>query len=241
MQHRLETFIERMGAAKTLDDLKAEILGLRDIFDVDHLVYHSVNAAGGQYAVLTYDEAWVNHYIEQDYLRIDPVVQGCFQRFNPVDWKRLDWSGKPARAFLHEALDSGLGNQGFSVPIRGPQGQFALFTVNNTSNDDRWARYTQTHVRDLILVAHYVNQKALELEQREDEQLVRAPVRAMSPRETDVLTLLALGYSRAQAAESLSISEHTLRSYLESARNKLGAMNTTHAVARALNQGLLVI
>ncbi len=39
----------------------------------------------------------------------------------------------------------------------------------------------------------------------------------------------------------LSISEHTLRAYIESARFKLGALNTTHAVARALSEGLIVI
>jgi len=55
------------------------------------------------------------------------------------------------------------------------------------------------------------------------------------------MTLLAVGYSRAQVAETLSISEHTLRVYVESARFKLGAMNTTHAVARALSRGLIVV
>ncbi len=237
MQNRLETIIDCMEQARSLDDLQKEILRLRNLFDVEHLVYHSVNSTGEQYAVLTYRPEWVNHYIAQGYERIDPVVLGCYRRFNPVDWKRLDWSSRVARAFLNEALDSGVGRQGFSVPIRGPQGQFALFTVNHTCNDAAWARHTEKFAREVILVAHYINQKALELEGENQP----APVRPMSPRETDVLTLLALGYSRAQAAESLSISEHTLRAYLESARSKLGAMNTTHAVARALTQGLLVI
>ena len=87
----------------------------------------------------------------------------------------------------------------------------------------------------MILASHYVNQKALELELGSDED----DIVSLSPRETDALTLLALGFSRAQAANSLSISEHTLRVYIESARFKLAAMNTTHAVARAMNQGLL--
>ncbi|MEO1364155.1 MAG: helix-turn-helix transcriptional regulator, partial [Pseudomonadota bacterium] len=63
----------------------------------------------------------------------------------------------------------------------------------------------------------------------------------LSPREIDAMTLLAVGYSRAQVADSLSISEHTLRVYIESARHKLGAHNTTHAVARAISQGLIVV
>ena len=82
-----------------------------------------------------------------------------------------------------------------------------------------------------------MNQKALVLERGSDD--TETP--SLSPRETDALTMLALGYSRAQAADSLSISEHTLRVYIESARFKLTAMNTTHAVAKALTRGLLVV
>jgi DNA-binding CsgD family transcriptional regulator len=89
----------------------------------------------------------------------------------------------------------------------------------------------------MILVAHAFNRKALELEPG------RIPERAqaLSPREVDAMTLLAMGYNRAQVAQTLSISEHTVRVYIESARFKLGAMNTTHAVARALSRGLIVV
>ena len=130
-----------------------------------------------------------------------------------------------------------MGNQGFSVPIRGPKGQFALFTVNHSCDDEAWASFTQEHRRELILIAHYFNEKALEFEpDRQPEQQ-----QALSPREIDAMTLLAIGYSRAQVANSLSISEHTLRIYIESARYKLGALNTTHAVARAMSRGLIVV
>ncbi|MCG6902161.1 MAG: LuxR family transcriptional regulator [Rhodobacter sp.] len=226
-----------MQSAATLDDLQGHITGLRDVFDVEHLVYHSVNSTGQQYAALTYSPAWVARYIEQDYARVDPVVQGCYRRFHPVDWRRLDWSGKPAREFMGEATDAGVGRQGFSVPIRGPSGQFALFTVSDRRTDAKWEKYTETHVRDLILAAHFVNQKALEIERGSDT----AAMQKLSPREIDALTMLAMGYNRAQTAESLSISEHTLRVYIESARFKLGASNTTHAVARGLTLGLLVV
>ena len=51
----------------------------------------------------------VKRYVEQDYLRVDPVVAGCFQRFHPVEWKRLDWSSKAARAFRADAIAHGVG------------------------------------------------------------------------------------------------------------------------------------
>ncbi|MEM9844672.1 MAG: autoinducer binding domain-containing protein [Pseudomonadota bacterium] len=231
----LESFLERLQGVGTLDDLDHAILSLSGELDVEHVVYHSVSSSGDQYAVTTYEPEWVEHYLGSDYARIDPVVQACLRRFHPVDWKRLDWSGKATRQFMHEAVDAGVGNQGFSIPIRGPSGQFALFTVSSKDNDDLWAKYTENHTRALILASHYVNQKALEIENGTDQ----AELVSLSPRETDALTMLALGYNRAQAADSLSISEHTLRVYIESARFKLTAMNTTHAVARAMNQGLL--
>lgn len=231
----LESLIDQLQDVATHNALDDVVLSLSDELNVEHVVYHSVSSKGEQYAVTTYEPVWVDQYLGNDYARIDPVVQACLRRFHPIDWKRLDWSGKSTQNFMHEAIDAGVGNQGFSVPIRGPSGQFALFTVSGRETDENWSKYTQDYARSLILASHYVNQKALELELGSDED----DIVSLSPRETDALTLLALGFSRAQAANSLSISEHTLRVYIESARFKLAAMNTTHAVARAMNQGLL--
>ncbi|KIN71390.1 Autoinducer-binding transcriptional regulator, LuxR family protein [Sulfitobacter guttiformis KCTC 32187] len=223
--------------AVTLDGMQIVSDELRNYYAVDHLVYHWVDSSGDQYGCGTYSPEWQQKYLEENYLRIDPVVQGCFQRFHPVDWKQLDWSSKAAREFLKVSAEYGVGNQGFSIPIRGPNGQFAMFTVNHSCDDDIWESFTVEHRRDLILIAHYFNEKALEFEPgRQPGQQ-----QPLSPREIDAMTLLAIGYSRAQVANSLSISEHTLRVYIESARFKLGALNTTHAVARALSRGLIVI
>lgn len=233
----LEHIMEELEQADELGALQAASEALRSHYGIDHVVYHWVDSAGDQYGCGTYSDAWRARYLEQNYLRVDPVILGCFQRFHPVDWKRLDWASKAAKAFQAEAIEYGVGNQGFSVPIRGPNGQFALFTISHSCDDKWWADWTEAHRRDLILIAHYFNQKALEFEpDRTPEQS-----QALSPREVDSMTLLAMGYSRAQVADTLSISEHTLRVYIESARFKLGAMNTTHAVARALSRGLIVV
>ena len=234
---RLDTILEALEGASELSGLQTAIESLREYFKVDHMVYHWVSGAGDQYGCGTYSPEWVQRYLEKEYLRIDPVIQGCYQRFHPVDWKRLDWSSKAARAFQQEAIDYGVGNQGFSVPVRGPNGQFALYTVSHNCDDETWEDFTERNRRHLILIAHYFNQKALDFEPDRKPE----PAQPLSPREIDAITLLAMGYSRAQVAETLTISEHTLRVYIESARFKLGAMNTVHAVARALTRGLIVI
>lgn len=233
----LEGALGRLRAVDRLEKLQDITELLRDHFGIDHCVYHWVSADGQQYGCGTYSRDWCIRYVVEDYLRVDPVVAGCFQRFHPVDWKRLDWSSKAARAFREDSIAHGVGNQGFSIPIRGPNGQFALFTVSHTTDDETWAAFTDARQRDLILVAHYFNQKALELAGPRQAE----PAKALSPREVDALTYLAMGYGRGQVADMLAISEHTLRAYIESARFKLNALNTIHAVARAVAEGLIVV
>lgn len=237
MARRLEQLIERLEDASDIDELQREVVAVRDHYGIDHVVYHWVSSTGEHYGCGTYGEAWRQRYLEKEYLRVDPVILGGFNRFHPLDWRELDWSSKAARAFRKDAIAHGIGNQGVSIPVRGPSGQFAIFTVSHSCDDAWWEAFIAEHRRDLILIAHFFNQKALEFEG------VRLPesARMLSPREVDVMTYLAMGLSRAQAAEKLDISESTLRVYIESARNKLGALNTTHAVARAMNQGLIVI
>lgn len=237
MQANLRQLLLGLDQATGLSSLQGSITALRDHYGLAHMVYHWVSADGEQYGCGTYPTTWVQHYVDRDYLRIDPVVIGCFQRFHPVDWKALDWSSKAAISFRAEAVAAGVGNQGYSVPIRGPRGQFALFSLSDTTDDATWADFTEKNRRDLVNIAHTFNQKALEFEVRR----LPEPLKPLSGREIDVLTYLAMGYSRGQVADTLAISEHTLRAYVESARFKLGATNTMHAVARAAAEGMIVI
>jgi DNA-binding NarL/FixJ family response regulator len=61
----------------------------------------------------------------------------------------------------------------------------------------------------------------------------------LSPRELEVLQLLADGHTTDAAAERLFLSPATVRSYAENAMRKLEARNRVHAVATALRQGLI--
>lgn len=237
MAQQLERLIERLEDATTLDDLQAAVVALRDLYAIDHIGYVWVSSAGDHYGCGTYSMEWRQRYLEKGYMRVDPVILGTFNRFHPVDWRELDWTGRPARAFLKDAQAHGVGNHGLAIPVRGPAGQFALFSASHECDDAFWDGFVAKNRRDLILVAHFFNQKALQFE---GARMTEA-AGALSPREIEAMTSLALGHSRAQAAETLGISESTLRVYIESARHKLGALNTTHAVARALAQGLIVV
>jgi len=237
MNTGLETLLTSLQAAASLEDIQAATEAACAHYGVRHVVYHWVNAEGERFGAGTYPSDWVHRYLEQDYLRMDPVIFGCFQRFTPVNWKELDWSSKPARAMWRDARDHGLGNQGYSIPVRGPAGQFALFTLNTETDDAAWEAFIADNARELMILAHEFNKVALELGPGAEG----AATPSLSPRELAAMRCLARGLSRAQAAAELEISEHTLRVYIESARHKLGALNTTHAVARALATGLIIV
>jgi DNA-binding CsgD family transcriptional regulator len=61
----------------------------------------------------------------------------------------------------------------------------------------------------------------------------------LAPRETDVLAMVALGYSNAESARRLSLRPETVKSYLSSAMTKLDAHTRHEAVVRARRLGLL--
>jgi DNA-binding CsgD family transcriptional regulator len=237
MQSRLEQFIEWLEQSKTHEDLQRATEELRELYDVKHIVYHWVNSKGERYGAGTYTPEWVERYLEMDYLRMDPVIIGCLQRFNPVNWKDLDWTAKAAKAMFADALAYGIGNQGLSLPMRGPSGQFAIFTLNKETNDEEWDAFIEKNQRDLTIIAHEFNKRALHFKTVPED--FQKP--SLSPRELSAMTLLAKGMSRGQAAAELSISEHTFRVYVEGSRHKLGALNTTHAVACAIKEGLIVV
>ena len=63
----------------------------------------------------------------------------------------------------------------------------------------------------------------------------------LSCRETQILTLLANGESKASVAERIGISFETVKTYVRSIREKLGANNTTAACSIALSNGYISI
>lgn len=61
----------------------------------------------------------------------------------------------------------------------------------------------------------------------------------LSPRETQVLELIAVGYENLHIVNRLRISIETVRTHVKSILRKLGALNRAHAVALAYERGIL--
>ena len=102
-----------------------------------------------------------------------------------------------------------MGNQGLSIPARGPSGQFALLSCNANTYDDACAKFIELNQQSLVIIAHKFNERALDFDTGFDNAVIN-----LSPRELSARALLARGHSRSQVAHELQISEHTLRGAL---------------------------
>jgi len=68
---------------------------------------------------------------------------------------------------------------------------------------------------------------------------VKAPVASLSPRETEVLRLVAAGHSNPSIAATLFLSEATIKTHLLHVFEKLAVNDRTRAVTRAMELGLI--
>ena len=79
----------------------------------------------------------------------------------------------------------------------------------------------------LVLLRPHLHQALMDAERRRD------PVPRLTPRQNELLRLLAAGHTNSQIARRLGISEGTVRTLLENIYSKLGVSSRTAAVTRA--------
>ena len=232
-------FLDSLAERPAPADIDGLFDDIRETYDLSHIVYHATNVKGlteiEPYLKLTYPDSWVSRYFEKNYFAIDPVVEAGNSSQLPFNWNRLDWSSRPRRNFLGDAAEHKIGTNGMSVPIRGPGGQHAIFSVTSLMGEQEWDLFLRRYMGDFQLIANYVHQAILEFEQADT-----SPTRpSLSPREQEVLQLCANGMTTDYIADALGVKERTIRAFIETARYKLNALNRIHAVAKAIGYGLI--
>jgi DNA-binding CsgD family transcriptional regulator len=76
---------------------------------------------------------------------------------------------------------------------------------------------------------------------RTDSDRLEVPDEPLTPREHDVLELVAEGLSNKAIGARLGISDQTVKFHVASICGKLGVANRTEAVRRALRRGLITL
>ena len=223
----------------TVEELHAFIREILRAYDLKNTVYYMPGLKGEKeiepFYFVTYGEDWINRYFEADYLAVDPVVAEGFGGLLPIDWSGFDRRSPRVKQFFGESLEFGVGRQGLTFPIRGPNGEAAIFNLTSDLSDKEWADAKRTYIRDFQMLAHMVHAKAMLI------RGVHAPDyhARLTPRERECLTWAALGKTSDDIATILAISEGVVRIHLRSAQHKLNCLNRTHSVAKALAHKLI--
>ena len=73
------------------------------------------------------------------------------------------------------------------------------------------------------------------------EPAVNGPTESLTPRELEVLQLMARGFTNRQIARRLEISEHTVKFHAGAVLGKLNAHSRAEAVARSIGLGWILV
>jgi DNA-binding CsgD family transcriptional regulator len=218
-------------------ELEATITKLRDLLNIDHLVYHSSKLGASPsvdpYIRLTYPASWIKRYLQMGYVDVDPVVREGFLRTLPFDWSELKIQSAAEASFLADALAHGVGPRGFSIPVRSKNGHRALFSISSSRSENEWVSFLRSTQPTLIQIANRVHRRVIDEVLGDDRP-------HLTTRELECLRWVARGKDTSEIAIILNISPHTARYYLKSARYKLDSVTSAQAVSKAVKLGILI-
>ncbi|AXS41407.1 LuxR family transcriptional regulator [Breoghania sp. L-A4] len=208
-------------------------------FGFSHATYFGtrlpVHSGGNDVLVTTYSSDWISHYVSMDYRRLDPVLSLGSQVMAPLNWADIPRKDPAVRAFFDEAAAFGIGQQGLTVPMKGIFGNTILFSLNAHTGAREWRRYCTTHKHEIVRTAKAMHREIA-------NAYSRCPVGTDSPlskREVESLYWAAKGKTAWETAKILGLTERTVSFYLKNSYVKLDAASKAHAVAIALDCGLI--
>jgi DNA-binding CsgD family transcriptional regulator len=234
---RFEHVLQGISLASCEQDITENLRSIRDAYHLANIVYHALRVPGFEQEnllLLTYEKQWVDRYHSLDYFRIDPVVRIGRTGFLPIDWTKVDRDSPEARRFFLEADSYGVGRNGISLPVRGPRGERAIFTVTTNVSEREWLNKRLVCIRDLQIIAHYLHDRAMQI-----FGFTASPLRAPSTREVQCLQMIVRGHTPKMIAGNLGISESAVRLYLHSIRRKLNCATIAQSVGVALSHNII--
>lgn len=112
--------------------------------------------------------------------------------------------------------------------------------LTRESDGTKLAAAAHTAVHHLTVLDNDIAALLLPVHDREHEGDT-AVTQPLTPRETEVLHLLAEGLTNKAIARQLHVSEHTIKFHVNAIMGKLNAQSRTDAVVRATRLGLLAL
>ena len=230
-------FIEGISGQPDVGSMLAQLRRVVDRFGFESFLLTGVPDPGRRidgYIMLSgWNESWLEQYVSQDYVQIDPIARRLQNATDPFTWSEV-LEGRElataARRVMNEAAEIGM-RDGLCVPLYDLDGRRSVLSMAARSIDLSAADRGVLH-----LVGMYAQNRIREMIEAPDPTRQRPP---LSPRERECLQWTAAGKTSWEIAAILHLSQSTADGYIASAARKLGASNRTQAVAEGIRRGLI--
>ncbi len=177
-------------------------------------------------------EEWLKLYIEREYVHDDPAFRYAKTVVRPFRWFKespYDPEREPRAAeVVQRARDFGI-LDGFLIPVASTAGRMGQIWFGGRTLD-----LPERQLPALHLMAIYAFDRILKLH--------GSPARhqaSLTPREREILTLVANGKSTWDIGEALHISSRTVKEHIKHLCPKLGAVTRTQAVMIAVRDKII--
>ncbi len=235
----LDSFIYTINAAQNLDEILNILQNIIKSYGFDRFTYwlRWAEIDKEPIAITTYPENFVNRYIAKDYQAHDMVGRLSSHTNTPFVWtdisKRFEIT-KMQKVLFDESQSVGI-QSGGSVPIHGPNQTQATFSVVSDADYKEFDKLFNHHRHELHIIAAYAHEKILSL--GIDSHINRA---SLTTRETEVLLWVSRGKTYWEIGRILNIQEGTVKKYMQRIFDSLQVSNSSHAVAKAIINGLII-
>lgn len=188
----------------------------------------------GAVSVVNYPKAWVQHYSEADFARIDPVFLAARVMATPFTWDdclakmRLN---RAQRRVLEEGATYGM-SRGLTIPLRSPDVIPASCSL--IAGPDGVDPLALAHVLMIVIYGHGA------IHRRLNPEAIIDPV-VLPRRERECLTLAGIGKSDWIIGEVLGVSERTAHNAIERTKKRYGVSHRVQAVLRAVFDGQIML
>ena len=181
---------------------------------------------------LDYPDQWMKIYAAKELYRVDPIVRHNLKTKGSYFWEEATNKDteKEDKSFMRLASDFGL-RYGVAAGFKGPTSD--LVSLFSFSGDG--ARFKKRHkeiLNTLVPHVHIALERVCALERKKAMEL--------SAREKEVLAWVKEGKTNWEISMILNISERTVKFHVQNIEHKLNAVNKAHAIALAMEHGLVV-
>jgi DNA-binding CsgD family transcriptional regulator len=234
--NKLLDLIHACFSCRHVNEFLSLISRLNNLIPFEHAVFAMASLSSNcvqSYRFVDYASppGWLEHYSNKNYQRVDPLVKVNFNNWSLQRWSDTFTKYEAGDELLYTMDDFGL-NDGYAcgLPTRhGNGGSFFSFSDLERRRDDRTEKI-------LNLITPHLHQA---LDRALGTGTVKTTQENLSQRELEVLKFLGCGKNTWDTALILGISERTVNFHIGNIKNKLGAINRSHAVAIGITNGLI--